>query len=191
VSVGLWADDGDAYLIHDYHQYNPPAEQVREERRVRNEKKVAAGRAGARARWQTDSTGDGTSNGTTDGKPIAGGMAEGMPMQCQTDGPVPVPVPPVLTSLSSLTGGAANVGDEERIEAALKTLTRRDYEANADQVKNRAAWIKTAMQTNRAAFATELAELAGEHPDWPAEQLADTVAPSPHEAFYDGVVREI
>ena len=55
VAAELWEAAEGGYLIHDYLQYQPSAEQVRQGRAAKHEDKVRAGRLGAMRRWQTDS----------------------------------------------------------------------------------------------------------------------------------------
>jgi streptomycin 6-kinase len=61
------AASGDGFYIHQYLKYNPTRAEVEEDRRIRHEAKVRAGKAGARARWGSDST--------DIADPIAGAMA--------------------------------------------------------------------------------------------------------------------
>jgi len=86
VNAGLWERAERGFQIHDYLEYNPSKAQVQAERMTLSEKRAAAGKAGAAARWQAD--------GNSHGKPMANGMANGW----QTDGPVPVPVPVPTTN---------------------------------------------------------------------------------------------
>jgi hypothetical protein len=55
VKVGLWDRAAGGFRVHDFHDYNPSAEAVREKRAKRS----AAGKAGAAGRW---------SDGNSDGK---------------------------------------------------------------------------------------------------------------------------
>lgn len=95
VEADLWHQEGHscprcnpcppgAYLIHDYHAYQPSAEQERKRRREVSEVKSRAGRMGAAARW---------GNGKPDGAPMADPMANGW----HSDDPDPEP-PLVTTS---------------------------------------------------------------------------------------------
>jgi hypothetical protein len=47
VESGLWETNGDGWLIHDWHEYNPSADDLAEQRAKRS----AAGKAAAAARW--------------------------------------------------------------------------------------------------------------------------------------------
>lgn len=47
LAVGLWDNNGNGYLIHDYLDYNPSREHVQAER----ERRQSAGRKGANNRW--------------------------------------------------------------------------------------------------------------------------------------------
>lgn len=46
VDAGLWSEVDGGWTFHDFHSYNPTAEEVRAERAMRHEAKVRAGRAG-------------------------------------------------------------------------------------------------------------------------------------------------
>ena len=56
VDVGLWDKVPGGFSVHDFHDYNPSAADVRRKRAARS----AAGRAGAAERW---GSGDGKSHG--------------------------------------------------------------------------------------------------------------------------------
>lgn len=58
VEVGLWIPAPSGFQVHDFHDYNPTAAEVRAKRKKRSK----AGKAGAAARWQTDATTDGKSH---------------------------------------------------------------------------------------------------------------------------------
>lgn len=51
-SAGLWEDHPSGYVIHDYLEYNPSADEVRSKRNS----KAMAGARGAAARWHSDPT---------------------------------------------------------------------------------------------------------------------------------------
>lgn len=95
LAAGLWDDAGESFSYHDFSHHNPSAAKVKARRDEVSEAKARAGRKGAKARW-----GNGKQDGTPDGKPIADRMANGW----QTDSPVPVPVPPLLTTTRSSSG---------------------------------------------------------------------------------------
>jgi hypothetical protein len=73
--------EGGGYTVHDWHDWQPSAEETAARRSALSEKRALAGKRGAESRWQ---------NGKRDGKAMA---SAGQPAR-QTDGPVPVPVPP-------------------------------------------------------------------------------------------------
>ena len=50
VSSGLWERDGDNYLIHDYHEWNPTKEEVEAKRSAISEVRAKAGQASGEAR---------------------------------------------------------------------------------------------------------------------------------------------
>jgi hypothetical protein len=79
VAAGLWVPQDGGWQIHDYLDFNPSREQVLSDRAELSEVRAAAGRKGAKARWQT--------GWQTDGKPMAPAV-DGKPMA-----PYPVPSP--------------------------------------------------------------------------------------------------
>lgn len=86
VDVGMWIDDGDSYLIHDYADYQLPPVVVDDLSSKRRE----AGRKGAEKRWRK-------SDGNSHGLPMAN--ANGNQWQVAT--PVPVPDPESLPAAAA------------------------------------------------------------------------------------------
>jgi hypothetical protein len=91
LSKGLFLEAEGGYQVKDYLLYNPPKTAVLEKRSEIAAKRAKAGRKGAQARWQTDST--------EDGKAMANGMANAK----QNDGPTPIPTPTPLTEGSTVS----------------------------------------------------------------------------------------
>jgi hypothetical protein len=84
VEGGLWEKVPKGFEIHDYLVFNPSKASVLEDRASKHAKKVAAGMAGAKARWkQTDSTEEAETS--------------------QKDSPVPEPLPVPRSALKSTT----------------------------------------------------------------------------------------
>ena len=77
VNVGLLERDGADFRVHDYLDWNPTANEVKEKREETRSKRTAAGRVGARKRWGEDSK--------SHSKAVANGW--------QNDGPTPTPTP--------------------------------------------------------------------------------------------------
>jgi len=98
VHVGFWEDDGDAYLIHDFLEYQPSRAETLALRKERS----TAGKTGANARWNGK---NGKPHGKRYGKPIA--------KTCP--GPVPDP-DPVRTPLTPLKGGLRPAAARKRAE---------------------------------------------------------------------------
>lgn len=85
VGAELWEPCEGGWKMHDYHEHNPSAEEVKAKRDAVGQKRSVAGRKGAAVRWQND--------GKPDGKTMANGMAESMAKPSQNDGPTPTPTP--------------------------------------------------------------------------------------------------
>lgn len=93
VQIGLWevAETGpNGWKIHDFLDYNRPADVVKEERREISKKRADAGRKGARARWDRPHEGN-------DGKPDSKSMANGMAKAWQPDSKPMAPTLPYPT----------------------------------------------------------------------------------------------
>jgi hypothetical protein len=56
--VGLWDKVNGGYRVHDFHDFNPSAAEVKAKRAIRS----VAGKAGAKARWGTDGNSNGKSH---------------------------------------------------------------------------------------------------------------------------------
>jgi hypothetical protein len=98
VDAGLWETVDGGWVIHDYHAYQPSAEQEKARRRELSEVRAAAGRRGAAARWGHDNT-----DGKPDGKPMATGwQARSQPAG---NGIAPTPNPLATTSLRTHAKG--------------------------------------------------------------------------------------
>lgn len=83
-AVGLWDRLENGWRFHDYHDYNPNADDERERRAEIAKKRSEAGKKGAANRWQT---------GKPDGNGHGNAVANASQPPRQTDSPVPVPVP--------------------------------------------------------------------------------------------------
>lgn len=81
VDAGLWIENGsDGYIIKDYLEYNPTAEEAKKRRKERSE----AGKRGANNRWNGNSDGNSHSNSHSN----SDGKSDGLPHM-----PRPVPSP--------------------------------------------------------------------------------------------------
>lgn len=77
--AGLWDEVEGGYQFHDWDDFQPCAEDEKERRREISEKRKAAGRKGAAARWAGNS--DGKPDGKRNGKPMANALPDyGKPM---------------------------------------------------------------------------------------------------------------
>jgi len=101
-TVGLWDAVEGGWRFHDYHDYNPNADDERERRAEISRKRAEAGRKGADARWQT---------GKPDGKRHGKSVATGVATPRQTNGPVPDPEPGKTVAVSAEAGTTAGARD--------------------------------------------------------------------------------
>ena len=93
VTVGLWEDQGDAYYIHDYLDYQPS----KTEALALKETRAKAGMAGSAARWTAGEQSLDGKNGKPHGKPHGKPIANGMAKSCPVPVPDPQDVPPTPT----------------------------------------------------------------------------------------------
>lgn len=107
-------EDG-GFVVHDWHDWQPSAEETAARRSALSEKRSLAGKRGAESRWQ---------NGKPDGKREATAKQPAR----QTDGPVPVPVP-----MFDDDDGAAVAADSPRAETPERPVDPR-VERNAFEV---------------------------------------------------------
>lgn len=63
VQVGLWEDDGEDYVMHDYVPYNPSAETKRQRREGTSERLSSVRRQAAMTRWHPESDASADANG--------------------------------------------------------------------------------------------------------------------------------
>lgn len=161
VAQGLWEPAEGGWQIHDFHHHNRSGADVREQRKEVSEKRSAAGRKGARARWG--------SNG--DGKPMANGMAN----PSQTDDPVPVPVPPCVDT-TEVSRSTRSGGRDQRVISALGKLADEDL-SNAMASKRIAkpdAYRASCLTEREREDGPGLDDVAAQFPDLDADQLIST-----------------
>lgn len=172
VAAGLWEDDADGWLVHDFHDYQPAAADVDELRAKRAE----AGRQGGLRSGQTRRSTEANREASASSKPEANGKQ--VPKQNRTPSrPVPSPVASASSSSGSDTGLSTGQDDDEveqRARAAAAELGRRD----SDRAGGRRAPVlhrQRCTETRWTVQGAELTALAREHPDLDAVQLADRV----------------
>jgi hypothetical protein len=180
VDVGLWEDDGGSYHVHDYHDWNKP-----------EESRTAAARKAAKARWakhassNANAPADAHANApNTHHETHSERMAEAYASEC----PPPLPTEE-LTSSYGLTTADETPDDDDPAQPpivvlqAIGILARRDLAERQTApgqppIGDPAAWENAAYK-RRLAVAWPLVKLAGEHPDWTAQELAGFAEPEP------------
>lgn len=156
VDVGLWVDDGEFFLVHDYTDWNRPQESRR-----------AAARKAAKARWDAERNADASD---THSKRIAKADASACP---------PPHPPPSVDSSSSSQPLSRPPSEEEdpRFAECWTLLAQVDaeaYTAKGNTIRSR-GWFTAAAETRRLAHERQAASLLADHPDWTARQLADSL----------------
>lgn len=158
VAQGLWEAAEGGWLIHDYHHHNRSGADVREQRREVSEKRAAAGRKGAAARWGRD------------GKPMANGMANAS----QTDDPVPVPVPvPPCVATTAVSRPRTAGRRDQRVVDAIGRLADEDL-ASAQTTKRIArpdAYRAACVEERERTDGDGLEAIAAQHPEFGPDQI--------------------
>lgn len=182
VDAGLWITCDGGWLIHDYLDYQPSADQVKQRRKERSE----SGRKGARARWgdteslRTDGSSHGNSHSNSNGKRNGSLNA-------------PVPSRPVSISQSSTEvqqGHPNGVRDDDdrskagRAKDAVRFLAAQDLAARSEAntngrhlhpVADTSRWLDTATQRRWDTHGALAVQLAETNPDWTPTQIAEAL----------------
>lgn len=174
VAAGLWLDDGDDYVIHDYLDYQPSRAQVEVEREKERDKKRRQRESGSSTR-----NGDGTFAGTPKGSPP--GTADGTPPGNHSGSPsVPDPTRPSTDlHLPSTNGGTRPVGNPgagDIVERAVQLAAGRYGQHQVDQGKgsNAQGLANWWLQENAEGARVRAAQLTQTH-DLTVTQLADAL----------------
>lgn len=170
VAVGLWIDQDDAYLMHDWHDYQPSRFDVE----AIKEKRAEASAVGNHKRWHE---GKGVRNpdcpycipSTSQTGSQGGSHARNPPV------PDPYPTPPLLTVVPTTTTCR---GDEPPVvEESIQTIAAYQSEiAKGSGVVPRTTWAayaKGIAKRIRNEDLERIVDLVDQHPDWTAKQIAD------------------
>jgi hypothetical protein len=178
VDVNLWEDDGDFYLVHDYHQWNKP-----------QESRSAAGRKAAMARWSKDKpTEPAAPPSHAERNAIASETHVRNGETADASGcPPPRPRPRVGTSSSNTrlsrppSPTPEAPAEEEILTATFDRLARHDLNHrlhDGHRISTPDRWLTTAAQRRREAHHDRAqAELAA-NPRLTADQLAEILDPA-------------
>lgn len=153
VSAGLWEEVEGGWLIHDFHDYNPTAEEVREKQVASHEAKVRAGRAGGIASGITRRRLAGTKQ--TGSSNEAEGQAEDEQNEAPSP-PLPSPKSPSDSPVASLP---------DRFDEFWQTYPRRIGKGQAVKAW-RAALKKTDPDTLITAAETFARSMSGKDPQY-------------------------
>lgn len=171
VAAGLWEDDDDGWLVHDFTDYQPAAAEVDELRAKRAEAGRRGGLASAETRRRsTEATGEAS----------ASSKPKHLPKQNRTPSrPVPSPVASASSSSGTDHEGRPQAVDDDdsvqhlrRAQAVAEELGRRDSERTPAR---RAPVLhqQACADTRWAVQGTELLALARSRPDLDPSGLAD------------------
>lgn len=170
------------YLVHDYLDWQPSAEDELAKRKAISEKRAAAGRKGAAARWGSNGHG-------SDSSSHADAMANEWQTDdepSQTDGnemaPSPSPVPPLaVTGLPVRSTAYAEPPDDDdpirrKVAALAAALGQQDHERRVaevpdDPLRDPAAHLRKCVRSRRENPALDA--LIRRHPDATLEQLLE------------------
>jgi hypothetical protein len=165
VEAGLWHEDGDDYVLHDFLDYQPARAEVEAERKAARDR-MAKARSNKRRSSPEQSANVPANNQRSSGNPD--------------------PTRPVDNSSSSDSRGAdppeegrnTRRRQEQRVETALSILADRDLtdrqtRSDREPLHDVDAWTRKAIQGRRARHGAELVRLAFEHPRLNPTELAD------------------
>lgn len=171
VEVGLWEDDGDDYVIHDFGDYNPSRAQVEKERKAGADRQRRSRESRGLSRRDSDRT-----NGVSHGQ--SAGVSNGVSARD------PVPVPDYLEntglSVTSSAYGAENDDDDreppsELLTAAARILGQGDHEqalSDGVTVRHHPSHLQECIRRRREED-PRLADLVRRNPDLTAAQIAE------------------
>lgn len=164
LEIGLWSQNGNNYIVHDYLRYQPSRESVQKHREEVSEVKSRAGKKGAQARW-----GHGKPDGITNSKPIA----DASHSDSKRDGIAMAPSHPIPISPSPLDE------DDGKTDVFTLIATRQANLRNesSDPVEQPARWIPTVANDLRNRLTNQAHQLEAANPDWTTERLADELDP--------------
>lgn len=153
VTVGLWETADDGFQVHDYSDWNRPAESRSE-----------AGRKAAEARWHSKRNANGNANACD----------PHMPQDALSPFPIPIPA----AASNSLTHESRDSADAAALsEAALNTIADRRMAASVN-IANPPAYRKSLLVGLRRDYAEKLSEVDFSW-NWTPETLAVWLEPAP------------
>lgn len=165
VDAGLWEEVDDGWVVHDYLDWNLPAEAELEKRRARAE----AGRKGGLKSRPPGSKREPPTE--------ASGEAIASANEKQNGTPSPSPSPS-LTGESPLVSSSVTDARRGRVEEAIKALSRADVDAalaRGVHIGNEPAYRRSCATARRVDHASTLHALIAEHPDWTTAQLVAAI----------------
>ena len=161
VDAGLWeTTDSGGHTIRDYLDYQPSRAKV-EADRANDRRRKGSGRNPGGIRAESEKIPDAPSH--------------------------PIPITKDLSSSNTSSKGypqAVDEADEPRIVEAAQLIAHRRAAARPDLARPERWRQKVARSLSHGADSEPLRTLAGQHPNWTAEQLADRLEPpeAPHPA---------
>ncbi len=207
VTAGLWDETPDGWEIHDFHDYQPTAAGVEEERRKARERqakhRTTKGRFGRESRRDTAVT-NGEVTADVTGK-SRGSHVHPDPTRPETP-PTPHDSPPVTAPRPGADGAAPGEGKDQNhhrlVDAAMAAAAAHELAQNDEPVRSPDRWTQAKLKQYepRRARALELAQagaqleglgdffITGQTPtirkspppveDWTDQQRADALAQS-------------
>jgi hypothetical protein len=158
VVAGLWEEEGDHYLIHDYLKYNPSAEQVHRERDAAAERQ---------RRWRDTHVAQRRSDSDRNG------VSSASPSH-------PIPDSDSLSVSSRGLSPPSDDDDNDNLNELWLELARRraDLEhPDGHGINNQAKYLNTLVNDHKIRLGDTASALHAEHPHWTVGQLADVLDP--------------
>lgn len=151
--VGLWEDTGDAFRVHDFHEYNQSADEIREYRERERVRKASERKA------------------------------HGHPPAIRPESNVPIPNPsPSSSSVGNHQSSDPETADDDEttLTKALDEITRRRLETVPDQqIRNRRAYERR-VRDEVADLYHELGLAMLVEREWSPVELAEALEPPPN-----------
>lgn len=181
-AVGLWRSVDGGWVIHDYEQYNPTADQVREDRA----RKAAAGRRGGRARagvLSSNGQADRQADRQAESKQSAKQGAKLNSSTPSSPHPIPShPIPSIYKSCVTTSPPPNNKEEDEEtsriVETAVAIVAQRRLAARSstlEPVVDLRKWLDVTTGNLLGEHRSRIAGLALEGLDGPA--IADVIEP--------------
>lgn len=165
VTAELWTVAEGGWMVHDYLDFNPPAEKVKKERAAAAERMRSRRRSGERDTERTQERSAERAAGVRRPRPVPSRPDRSSSSQGLQEAPLDAAKPD-----EELTHQA-------HLDQVLHEVSRRKLDAADSPPTQPEAWRRTVERNDRTRLAPQHRLLHGQHPDWPLERYADVLDP--------------